>query len=144
MRVWLRAFLVWVMVVALPVQGAAVSLMQACGPSHARMSTGLDPRGPEAGPAHAHLAVSPHPAAMANALEPPATLMHDEGPGMSATAGSSSCSACAACCSALALPIDAVLPGHPEPVHLRSWSPPPLVQSHLPDALDRPPRAVLG
>ena len=36
-----RAFLVWIMAIAMPVQGMAASAMLFCGPSHERMMQSL-------------------------------------------------------------------------------------------------------
>ena len=41
MRRIVRAFLVWVMVIAMPVQGMAASAMLVCGPSHERSTSSM-------------------------------------------------------------------------------------------------------
>jgi len=48
-----RAFLVWVMVIAMPVQGMAASVMFFCGPSHERMMQGLMADAPVSPSSHA-------------------------------------------------------------------------------------------
>lgn len=159
-RVW-RAFLVWVMVLTLPVQGMAASAMGLCGSMHASI------HGPIHAPARgvAMWAMASHgPAA---AVEPAAAsdggaaieqgghahesqdrlASHHEGPALGCAAGEAAsphgqhgCSACAACCSALALPasfafteaVTAALALPPSPLLPKA--------SHEPDRLDRPPR----
>lgn len=150
-----RAFLVWVMVIAMPVQGMAASVMLFCGPSHERMMQGLMADAPalassqttapghdlmaadhgaheHAVPAHS---VADEPAAGADANDVTGLLPHH---------GKFSCSACAACCSALALPASFVLPVPSSPEYLAPMSPVEPVASHQPDGLDRPPRTVLA
>lgn len=150
-----RAFLAWVMVFAMPVQGMAASAMSFCGPVHGRMLQGLiaDAPGVYAGraaaPGHGHSAtgqgVHAHPAHGGHAAGEPAM-----GSGADGTAGpfphhgEFSCSACAACCAALALPASFVLPEPSSPAHLVRTSPAEPVASHPPDGPDRPPRAVLA
>jgi hypothetical protein len=58
--------------------------------------------------------------------------------------GKFSCSACAACCTALALPARFDLPQAVRTAHALRSSPVAPVESHQPDGLDRPPRAVLA
>lgn len=150
-----RAFLVWVMVIAMPVQGMAASVMLFCGPSHERMMQGLMADGPgvgssrvaEAGHAdsaadhglHAHAAPA-HPGADNAGAGSDADGLTS----LSPHSGKFTCSACAACCSALALPAGFVLPPPSSPEHLVPMSPVEPVASHQPDGLDRPPRTVLA
>lgn len=151
----LRACLLWVMVIAMPVQAMAATMMLFCGPSHARMVQGLMPGMSD----HAATAAS-HGAHMAHAhaeghehdtappLEgPQADALGGANTTTAATAsaaGDVSCSACAACASVLAPPARAVLPGAPDGVlpALRAAPMPP--QSHQPDGLDRPPRTPIA
>lgn len=150
-----RAFLVWVMVIAMPVQGMAASAMLFCGPSHERMMQGLVLEVPAAASGHVHdhehggpaadHGVQAHsdsngPAASqapqnADAVGPQGFVPHQ---------GKFSCSACAACCSVLAIPAPFALPEAPSPVHPLHMAPVAPVASHQPDGLDRPPRTVLG
>jgi hypothetical protein len=148
----LRAVFVWVMVIAMPAQGMAASLMLLCGPSHARMAAGLLPDAPPA--ATGHGAAGHGPTALAHGVHRHAALAVPcaDGPtacadagapaGQSAQADGFSCSACAACCHALALPASLVLPAPSSPAHSVQMAPVQPVASHQPDGLDRPPRST--
>jgi hypothetical protein len=143
MKSWMRALLLWLMVIAMPVQGLAASLMLFCGPSHQRMVAVVsgEPQGSVVAPAH----TAPHEATQEHAMAP----CHGPTVGEIADASASlhgdfSCSACAACCAVLALPTRMVLPADPETARAFAASPAALVRSHHPDGLDRPPRSVPG
>ena len=155
MRRIVRVLLLWVMVIAMPVQGMAASAMLFCGASHERMIQGLGIEVPAAasGPVHDHAHGGPvadhgvHPHADSNGLA--ASLASQSGdaegaPGFVPHHGKFSCSACAACCSVLALPAVFVLPEASGPVHHLHMAPVAPMASHQPDGLDRPPRTVLG
>lgn len=145
-----RAFLVWVMVVAMPVQGMAASAMLFCGPSHERMMQALVP-GAQAGAgqidkfrdgraAVGHAVHFPTVQLDAAASEPSA----DGAVGLYQQHGKVGCSACAACCSALALPAGFAFSESQSPARAVRMSPSAPVASHQPDGLDRPPRVVLA
>lgn len=137
----LRAFLIWAMVIAMPVQGMAASLMLFCGTGHERVASAwvagvaADARvhdGAAAG--HDHEAHASHAS----------TAAHDmgEGAGPAQQHTEHTCSACAACCSVLALPMSFSLPATSGMAHtMRSAAPTPR-PSHQPDGLDRPPRST--
>lgn len=145
-----RLLLVWILALALPLQGMAASLMLHCGPVSALERQGFAPASaPGAGhrtqaqsdvpahaPCHDHpgsgLAVAPDASAQGAA--------HDEGGGSVMVRGKLSCSACAACCSMMAMPSEVALPQQPELALALSLSPPVPMSSHLPDTLDPPPR----
>lgn len=150
-----RAVLVWVMVIAMPMQGMAASLMLFCGPSHERMLQGpvvaaSAARPAQAGePAHDHAgaghAVHDHAAQGDRVVSQPALGADaDSAHGLSAHDGKVSCSACAACCSALALPASFSLPEVVRVAHPMQTSASAPVASHQPDGPDRPPRASLA
>lgn len=152
-----RAVLVWLMVIAMPVQGMAASTMLSCGPGHGRMMAGLAfdaqaARSSEAGEpmdGHVHAHVDAHHAPHDHATQGDAAASHaaadaDGADSLLPHHGSFGCSACAACCSVLALPTGYSLPEAPGPMHPVRM---PLVEpvaSHQPDGLDRPPRTVLA
>jgi hypothetical protein len=150
-----RAFLVWVMVIAMPVQGMAASAMLFCGPSHERMMQGLVLNASASASGHAGDAThetaamdhGDHGHAGSGApVDSEATVAAD-GDGMGSLSphhGKFSCSACAACCIALALPASFELPEAVRAAHAMRSSPMAPVASHQPDGLDRPPRAVLA
>ena len=161
MRRAVRAFFVWVMVVAMPLQGMAASAMGSCGPSHARIMQGLMAGAPlaasleaaEAGHgtfasdhgAHQH-ATPAHPVG-----DEPCAGTHtgsraaaDGLSGQVLHHGDFSCSACAACCPALALPASLVLPEPSGPEPLVQVAPIEPVASHQPDGPERPPRTIFA
>lgn len=155
-----RAFLVWVMVIALPVQGMAASVMLFCGPSHERMvqAGAVDASAARAestgGAGHEHAAAghAAHRHATPDqvvssvfadvAADTGADTTADGAGGLVAPHGTFNCSACAACCSALALPATFSLPDAASPAHSFRAPPPVPVASHQPEGLDRPPRAL--
>ena len=150
-----RAFLVWVMVFAMPVQGMAASAMLFCGPSHERMMQGLVLDASASAPSHAGDAMhemaamdhGDHEHADSGAPVASEPDMGADGDGMGSLFphhGKFSCSACAACCTTLALPVSFEQPQAVRTAHALRSSPVAPVASHQPDGLDRPPRAVLA
>jgi len=151
-----RAFLVWVMVIAMPMQGLAASAMLFCGPSHERMMRGLAidaPAPAHAAPGHASRQGHDHAApGHAHAMPGDAAAGHfaahgddgDDGGGLSPHLGKFSCSACAACCAMLALPASFSPPGVVAAAHPMPASSSAAVPSLPPDGLERPPRAILA
>lgn len=152
----LRVLLVWVMAIAIPVQGLAAAAMLSCGPSHARMMQGLLHGAQAAAPGHGHghgpaLSTAadhgahhghaaPHQAAPSPAAEPAPTA--DAAGSAAPQADAFSCSACAACCAMLALPAGSVQPQAVVPAHPERDALVVPVASPPPDGLDRPPRAT--
>ena len=144
MRLLVRVLLVWLMVLALPVQGFAAAAMQHCAPMQQRQavagavnehahheSIAVEVPGSAAdadahGHDHAH-----QPAAGDIAAGDPTTADHQ-------------CSVCAACCLALALPASAVkLPSVLiDAPFSRTASP--ALPSFVPPGLERPPRTHLA
>lgn len=157
-----RALLVWVMVIAMPVQGMSASVMLFCGPSHERTvqargvdapATRADTTGAgghyHAAAAHAaHRHAAPDPSASSvladAAADTGADAAADGAGGLAAPHGKFNCSACAACCSALALPATFSPPDAASPAHSFRAPPPLPVASHQPEGLDRPPRALVA
>lgn len=132
-----RAFLVWVMVFAMPLQGMAASMMFACGPSHERMLRGLA----EAS-AHDHAAAGhDHAAHAGHAAHATADTAQDDSGGPATQPMDLTCSACAACCSLLALPMSFSLPAATGMAHTMHSVPLAPRPSHQPEGLDRPPRS---
>lgn len=158
MHRFFRAFLVWVMVIAMPVQGMATSAMVVCGPSHERMTQGLMLDAPGVASSRAahghddsamdhgvHQGEHVHPASGGPVADLPSAGADVDGTvGLFPHHGKFSCSACAACCSALALPASFVLPEPSTPVHLVRMASVEPVASHQPDGLERPPRTILA
>ena len=161
MRRAVRAFFVWVMVVAMPLQGMAASAMGSCGPSHARMMQGLMAGAPlaasheAAAAGHgafasdhgAHLHATPAHAVGDEPCAGTHTGSRADADGLSGQVphhGDFSCSACAACCPALALPASLVLPEPSGPEPLVQVAPIEPVASHQPDGPERPPRTIFA
>lgn len=141
---FVRLVLVWLMVLAIPVQGFAAAAMQHCGPTHEQMR-GVSSTA-SAGDGHAHVhagqtdAGSSHSASPEPAAAQPSSALPDD---IAADAGVT-CSACAGCCVALGIPAATVrLPAAPIGVAAVDRSPTQR-ESFVPAGLDRPPRAVLA
>lgn len=153
-----RALFIWLLVLAVPVQGLAAALMVSCGshpqagalatllpaqPGHAAMA-GHVPDGAQAADVEADAAVAPCPH---QAQHAGAGVIGDAGTGMADAAASAhgnghTCSACAACCSvgappslALAVPV-AASPGAQFAAVQTA------VDGFAADGLERPPRAT--
>lgn len=120
----LRFVFLWLLALALPMQGMASALMVHCGTSHQRMQLHT----PAAGSAHAHptSAQDPHAAA----------------PEVSADTGKVSCSACAVCCSVCALPSSALKLAAPEPSPTLFAAFVPAVEPFTAEGPERPPRCL--
>jgi hypothetical protein len=118
-----RLLLIWLMVLALPVQGLAAAGLMHCAPIHER----VDGQGHHGDAAHAHVDHAAHDGHAADAID------H--------AAHGHTCSACAACCPAIGLPAHGVdLPSAPvggfAAGAAQSAGP-----SFVPAGLERPPRA---
>jgi hypothetical protein len=134
-RTW-RTVLMWLLVLALPVQAQAAQRMMFClpAPQQAMVShehaTGEPPRTMEH---HAGHAQDSHDHASHDTSTNPATdTTH------------SKCSACASCCGAMAM-VSAPLifsASPPAPAYLTTHQP--SYSGHTPDRLDRPPRPLLA
>lgn len=106
MRTWLRLMAVWIIAVALPVQGIAGVTLAHCGPGHERMAAAFE----DARHAHAgHDAATPHHHAAAvdhdlDQTDQGASAPTKAKPGALTELGKYKCSSCAACCAGTALP----------------------------------------
>lgn len=137
MRVLVRCLLIWLMALAVPLQGVAAASLRHCLPDHQRPHTLHADGHPHAGPSHSHHA--------GDAASSSGSTTPDAGPHKSAEGfKAGKCSACAACCVALGLPTPAVqvpeVPADAFIAILRSAAPP----SFVPGRLDRPPRRPLA
>lgn len=134
MRSTFRLLLLWLMAVALPLQGFAAAGAQHCVPMHERMQVTQ---------AHDLGHGGHHGVAAADAdgqAEAPGHSMPDP----AAKTGAFKCSACAACCVALGLPASAAqLPGQPAG-GLQPSAAEASAAAFLTDGLERPPRSVLA
>lgn len=125
-----RLFLLWLLAVALPMQGAAAAAMLHCSQAQGA--------GQVATQAHAHH--HDHAALQGHA---------DAGHARFATpddhaAGKTGCSACASCCHALALPAPAIVLPAQEPAFTPFALPAHAAVVFLTDGPERPPRALLA
>lgn len=144
MGLLIRTLLIWLLVLAVPAQGAAALTMAFCAPNHhggaaashaAPMASTERAHAPGAHEGHAQAAAAPDNSADAGGSAAPAKSGH---------AGKHKCSACASCCSigamlnsALAVPVPDLTPTVFS-VML------PRVAGFALDGPDRPPRIVLA
>jgi hypothetical protein len=157
MQSLLRSWLVWLMVLAVPLQGLAGTALQHCAtaaqPSaqqiaqsaqrstaevvhadHARAQSSVDGgHGYRHGHGHVHGPAADSSGAVAT--EPASVPAID---------GDHQCSACAACCSSLGLPTWAVPLTAPTTASAAAPLSRVAVDSFVPAGLDRPPRSRLG
>jgi|SRR5512133_2124929 hypothetical protein len=130
MQRFVKTFLLWLLLAALPLQGLAAAAASSCGPTgHHDAPSGIAPAQPQ----HHH-----HDADAGHAR--PAAPADHAGDGKQAA---SSCSACSACCvGAVALPPGSVT----TPVHGASvraaMAFPLLLADFIPGGPERPPKPV--
>jgi hypothetical protein len=152
----LRTAVVWLLLLALPVQGVAAATMLYCGPAQGAREAEAVVQRPHAdnAPTVAHQAQpghhdhSTHQHAAATAHEEPKAIS-DQGPSQPSSPGSleqtadGKCSVCATCCNAAAVSPALVLPPRsddPAPVHAVPES----QISFLTEGPLRPPRPFLA
>ena len=136
----MRTLLIWLLVLALPAQGAMAATMAFCGPKHHTSAVAVGVSAEEVADEHA-------PAAAAHVAH--GQSVHSAAVG-SATADTfaegdlQTCSVCASCCSAAA--IHSSLPKLPrfEPVTAEFAIVSAAVESFAADGPDRPPRQFLA
>jgi hypothetical protein len=126
-----RVLLIWIMVIAMPVQGWAASALRCAGMGHEALASGVASQ-----PAHGNHHHHHDHAAPADAHEAP--------DGAGAHHGKGGCSACAACCSLLALPYAAPLQQGLLPAQVMQGVPLEQPSSQPPQRLERPPRSHLA
>jgi hypothetical protein len=145
MRLSLRSLLIWLMVLAMPIQAVAAAGMQHCGAVHRLMqvvptaAVALDGHDP------VHEA-TPHQHADAAGLDIEMSAGDPSDAGLNSTAlgDDYTCSACANCCSAVALPASLVrLPAPSIEAHAAAL-PATNVVSFMSGGIDRPPRTFLA
>ena len=136
-----RLFLMWLLVLALPVQGVAAASMLHCGPARGN-SPGAVAQGQGHDHArHAHAghaadeALQAQPADHAAAVDDD-LLVHD--------ASQVGCSACASCCSATAIPAAPLVLAPSDPVHTVNRAIAFDVVAFLTGGPERPPRSSLA
>lgn len=140
-----RTALMWLLLLALPLQGVAAATMLGCGPNHHRNTEGAGAAGvhqhQHAGhDGHSHdLPASDVESAAADVAGDPGTSSHalDKG-------AKSKCSVCAACCIGAALPAAALLFARFDTVESPAALTPASHVGFFTDGPDRPPRISLG
>jgi hypothetical protein len=152
MRLSVRSLLIWLLVLAMPVQAIAAAGMQHCGPVHQLMQAGSTAAVWTDGQDMPHDATVPHDAtphehtgaATKADAEPSPSSSSDATLNAAGFADDYTCSACANCCSAVALPSAVVqIPALPIGTHV-SMLPVSEVISFVPGGIDRPPRTILA
>lgn len=143
----IRSLFIWLLVLAVPAQGAAAATMAFCGPSHHGGGASAQMQA-IASAAHAHPGDAPtdhqHPQAVAVADQDSVASADSAASAKGSYAGQQKCSACASCCSLGAI-LRSVL-AVPAPV----FSPTVFstlvasVQRFAAEGPDRPPRIVLA
>lgn len=149
----LRIVLMWLMALAVPIQGYAAAAMFGCGPGHHSamalmgiMATapalhGLQEQQPghddsaEVGSAHSHADADDSAAA--------APVPGLKAPGTTSKTTKGGCSPCASCCVVAALPTSAVTFQPVPPVDFFVPFAPHSVAVFLTEGLERPPRFIL-
>lgn len=135
--VW-RSVFIWLLMLAVPVQGIAAMGMQHCAPTHERMAAPAAAAQAQHPQTRVHAPAGAVPAATdeAQVLETARAVTADH----AVATADFKCSACAACCPALGLAAAAPeLPAVPGAQGLASLRLP-LVPAFVPGGLDRPPR----
>ncbi len=151
MGLLIRALLIWLLVLAVPAQGAAAAIMAFCGPHHHGGVAAAQIQ-PAAAASHTHhdgvvASVHEHPQAAAVADEDPsATSVSADSVASDKVSDASKhkCSACASCCSVGAI-LSSML-AVPAPVFTPTVfsAVVPSVDPFAADGPDRPPRIVLA
>ena len=150
MKRFVRCFVMWLLVLALPVQGFAASTMLLCGAGHhgaAQVAKG--------GHDHAsHMRMLTQPtsvesASLAQHDQPAQATVADQESPVSPPAAkhakvSGKCSACAACCTVAYLPTTVVPFTVPSPGHALPVLEPITHGGFIADGPERPPRLLLA
>lgn len=145
-----RSVLMWLLAVALPIQGASAVTMLACGPVHSSVAAAVSGVMPAAAD-HDHAAhlldIAADHAAPAEEASSAANGYGEVGPGTAQSlhkASKGKCSACASCCSAAFLPTEVVAVRLPAATQFVSPLLPAWVAVFQTDGPDRPPRLILA
>lgn len=141
---FLRTLLMWLLVLAVPAQGASAATMAFCGPGHHGAVQVLHDGDPGSADAHTH-----HTNGVSVDHEHPKADTDEAGSSGVSVSGKvihhvkHKCSACASCCAAAALPSAFI--ALPTPILADSFLPlaPRSVASVPIDGVERPPRSLL-
>lgn len=136
----------WLLLIALPLQGFAAATMINCGPNHHRMLAALAGTSPESHH-HAMTGDHQHEASAAGAVHADSAEDGEHG----ASSGHHldkltkfKCSACAACCMGAAMPTAALVIATLSPAVMTATSVSAPHVDFLSDGVDRPPRLLLA
>lgn len=147
MRTTLRFFLLWVMMLAIPIQGIAASAMLHCGPNHAEQAafyTAVDHgQHGHAGQSGAHEDKDGTAAGLSSAASGDDADSDSRSTDVTKL-GKFKCSACASCCSAVAILHSVAAISVVEIVFDRDASPVADRPGFVTDGPERPPRIALG
>lgn len=139
-----RTLLIWLLVLALPAQGAIAATMAFCGPNHhASASVAAAKLGAQA--EHEHHEHATHAAShVADGQDSETALVESAAPEPFAQSDIQKCSVCASCCSAAA--IQSTVPRLPsfEPCATVFATVAAPVEPFAADGPDRPPRHLLA
>ena len=139
MHRFIKTFLLWLLLAALPLQGFAAAMQLSCGPTKHAADPGMTAVVSVSHGHHDHAAPAHHHDADAHPATTPAPADHASGDGHAA----SSCSACSACCvGAIALPVNPIVtPVYSASVPAVPVFPVPLAD-FIPGGLERPPKTL--
>ena len=140
-----QSVLVWLVLLALPLQGLAAATMINCGPNHHRMLAASVAASTES---RDHAMRGHHPHETGAAGDQHANAIGDDEHGASSVHHLDKlmkfkCSACAACCMGAALPTAALVIASFPPAMTTAVFVPAAHVDFVSDGLDRPPRLLL-
>lgn len=144
MGLLIRALLTWLLVLAIPVQGAAAATMAFCGPNHHGGTSPVAPVSSNA-PDHAHHGDVAQAHDVDASASPEALTADDVSVVVKAGhAAKQKCSACASCCSlgAILSTVPLVPAADSTPTVFATVAP--TVDAFAADGPDRPPRNILA
>jgi hypothetical protein len=143
MSVFVRTLLVWLIVLALPVQGASAATMAFCGPAHhggGQARTAVTASGSE----HSHHSVAVAANGLKAGMAAEAAFSDDASSMLKASqAAKQKCSVCASCCSLGAILTTVPVVPATEAAPTVFTTVVPTVDAFASDGPDRPPRNVL-
>jgi hypothetical protein len=147
MAILRRFVMLWLLALAIPLQGLAAATMVHCGSSHQRMHDAVAPAHSHGGSSsHHHSHGVDHAVSMANATDHHDAAAADASadPDKYSDLAQYKCSACGACCSVAALPAFSL--SVPTPDAVVQWEAVHFLArfGYFTDAPERPPRPILA
>jgi len=140
----LRALLIWLLVLALPAQGAIAATMVFCGPNHHGSAAAATASDDVHAQHHDHTPTAPVHDHVAGGGTVDTASAESAAPERVGQADMKKCSVCASCCSATA--IQSTVPKLPvlEPDSMVFATVVPVIEPFVADGPDRPPRPFLA